>query len=70
MATSTLDLKQRFYMALAVKKMSAAQWAKERKYAPGHVCAVLDGRVSQKLTDMIEEWTADTLKAHRVRLSA
>lgn len=64
---STLDLKQRFKMALALEDMSVAQWAREyTTIKPAHLHQVLDGRPSMRLTQQIVEWTDKTLKSHKV----
>lgn len=67
MRTSTVDLKRRFKMALALEDKSVAQWARENHRTPGHVGQVLDGRESAKLTAEMEAYAAKTLKAHGVK---
>ena len=68
MRQSTVDLKRRFKMALALEESNVAQWTRDHTTVkPSHVHQVLDGRTSARLIAIIEDYTARTLKRHGVK---
>ncbi len=64
MASKTDNRKSRFRAALALSRMTAAEWAQANGVHPGHLSAVLAGkRESISLTEKIEAFTDKRLGA-------
>lgn len=67
MAPLANDRKRRFRVALALHDMTQGEWASGQGVTGGHLTQVLNGRESQKLTDAIDAFIADTFRTFKVK---
>lgn len=67
MPRSQADRKKLFRVALLLNETTQDEWARQREITGGHVSQVLAGRESRKLTQIIDDYIDETLRAHRVR---
>ncbi len=71
MAKQTLDRKTGFRVALALKGLTAQDWARQNGITPGHLSQVLStDRASVKLTEKIDAFISSSVSGIRLAGSA
>lgn len=71
MASSRLDRKRLFRMALAADDKTAFEWAREKDVQPSHLSIFLNyGTNNEQFIQLVDGYIAETFKAYRIKAAA